>query len=1396
MEPLNKSEGCVKRGRFRLLLATLLLSMPMLAWAASAPSINNTHSTSTTDESTAQPFISPPVNISSTETNVSVILALDDAGKGSLANFGVFTDNGDGTYSFSGDPADANSALHAMVFTPAPNRVVPGTIETTTITITATDVNGSTPDSGTTIDTLSIDDAPALTGTTSNRNTTDKLATNLYAGFTVADVDQFGTQHVTVSIVQIRSTNGTLQLDSSGFTLSSLTPLTYTFEGTPTQATTGIRALSYRPTENIRPVGTNDITTFVVTVTDASGTDSSNSPFTNTVASLSINDPPVINGVSSTHQVLQTGRTNLPFAAAAITDLDVGDYTNEPNQHVSLQVSFAGMSGNGQWIPPAGLGFVSGSTYTLPVAKLSDATFALQHLAYQAQSFPISTTNTNTVTFTIVALDDHNGGATNTAAGVDIYTPYTPPGLSGTRSNQRVNDNASLALFSTVSIQSFNGGSFSVIINLSSDTNGSLINLSGFVRSGSNYVFTGSSEAATAAIRQLLFQPTNNRINGGTTDPTTFYITLVDGGVTSAPDSSTTVIVSPVNDAPVIQGISALVTITDTSTRNPFPTMSISDVDELGLQNLSVTVSIDNTNKGSFTTNSLAVSGFIANGVNYTRSGTPGQVTTAIRQLVFAPTHHLPSGATENTIFSVAVDDGQGGTAANSQTTIRVAALGGGPVFNLPSPQPLSLPLAAMLDPFSSSTVSDVQNLVLTVQVTNSIWGSFTSNSLAAGGFTNVSPGTYRVSGPDTNVTTYLQGLEFAPNTNLALGTVIVFNLNAVNQTGNATSTNLAITFRLNLRSLIVTKTSDYDPNDGSVTDAQKGGTLRKAIQDAGSNDHITFDIRSLSAGLPDYPATINLKKNLILNNNVVFDGPGADLLSISGDTDGDGIPDQQIFEVNAQVVINKLTFTKGHHPFSGGAIEVNPEGTLKLSYCAITDSSADVWGGGIDVNGGSLAMDHCLIRGNSTSASFGQGGGGLSLYSDQRCDLVNCTFAANQQLAPSGLGGGAVYAETIDSGVEFDVFVHSCTFHENFDAAGHGTSVRPNVFNTEIFLQNTIVADGHGKNLEMDQSGDVISLGGNISDDGTTSIFSMGGVPYDTTIFSQPPDFTNRVPNLLALADNHGPTFTYGLAFNSAAINTTVSNTSAALFYNTLATDQRSYWRTDGSPDIGAFERNASQRVIIEEILFADTNHQFIEFYVPRDSAPLNLDKFKVLLHGQLLHTFTNANLLPGEALVLFAHNAPNIAPTNVHSQIASSNLLMDVNADTITLLNPSNQVVHEVSYVGTFVSSDPNDAGFLTASNQSIVLSPPFQGCYLPYQRVVAHATGQTNVAGTSNPGFDPFDAPLGPGNAPPRAFDDFAATDAQTALPIIPVLNNDKDPDISDAIRVVGVGVTNVI
>jgi VCBS repeat-containing protein len=1388
---------CSFQQKVALLAFFCLCWLPGFVMAAgtNAPTISGTARTvSITDKVTATPFSSASVADADND-QVTVTITMSPAtGASFQAASGLTSSNNVYTIT-QRSTSSAQSILRNLTFDPVDNQIPIGSSQAFTFTVYVTDENGMTSSttSDTEVDVTPVNDAPTITGT-AGKTTNDKTSIAPFPGVTIADVDNGGAQTVTVKVFQDDLAKGTVQVNASGFTSSNGTN---TFTGTPSAATAAIHALTFQPAQNRKPVGETEVTTFTIIVSDSASPPLSDTD-TSTVTSTSVNDAPTVTGLTSTHQPVATGRSITPFANAIITDPDPNDTsTNVLGQSLTLIVQIQGSN-------PSGSLQEDGTTWSPYIASgvsATDATSRLRNLVYAAQSLPI--VGTNSVGFTVTVIDSSNAGSTNSITVADVYTPVALPGLTGTRSDQRVNDNSTIAPFSNVSIQSFNAGAFSVILQLDNDAKGELVNLGGFTKSTSStpnsYVFTGTSEAATAAIRQMLFQPTNNRINGSTNETTFFTIILVDGGQTNSPDSSTSVIVTPVNDVPTIQGISALATIADNDTKAPFLTVLITDADELGTQPVTASVRLDDNAKGAFSTNSLVASGFVSNAGNYTFTGSPANVTAAIKQLVFVPTpHRLPVGLTENTTFTVTVDDAHGGIVANSSTVIRVAALNGGPVVSVPSVQPVSLPIAPPVKPLGLVSIAAPQNVTVTLLLTNATWGSFNPTSLATNGFTNSATGTYVFGGSASNATVALGNIEFLPNTNLTVGTAIYFTINAQDTTGNSASGNLAITFRQNQRSIIVTRTTDYDPNDSSVPDSQKYGTLRKAVADAGSNDHITFDIRSSNPGLPDYPATIRLKNTLFLNKNVAVDGPGADLLTISGDTDGDGNADVQLFQVNAQVTFNRLTFTKGQHPFSGGSFEVNEGASLKLSYCSVTDSTAGVWGGGIDVNAGSIYLDHCLIKGNSTSASSGQGGGGISLYTDLECLIANTTFAGNQQLSGGALGGGALYVEDLDPGVELDVFIINCTFHENTDEAGHGTSIRPNVFNTVVQVQNTIFADGQGKNLEMDESGAIISLGGNISDDSTSSIFSAGGAPVATTILDQSSDFTNSVPSLLTLTNYGGPTLTYALGQTNAAIANAVSNTLSSVF-DVMGTDQRGFVR-DSSPDIGAFELNASKRVIIEEIQFApappNTNDEFIEFYIPRDSTALDLAGYQVYVGGALRHTFASQNLNPGEALVLFSKDAVNTSvPTGVYKQVAANNLLLDNQTGTVTLRNPSNQTVLEISYVGSFTSSDPNDPGFLTATNQSLVLSPQFRGVYLPYQRVVQKEGGRIPGASEfANPGYDAGGNPLAIGNAPPKAFDDVAVTDAASILSAIPVLANDFDPDKVDAIRVVGVGITN--
>jgi hypothetical protein len=263
------------------------------------------------------------------------------------------------------------------------------------------------------------------------------------------------------------------------------------------------------------------------------------------------------------------------------------------------------------------------------------------------------------------------------------------------------------------------------------------------------------------------------------------------------------------------------------------------------------------------------------------------------------------------------------------------------------------------------------------------------------------------------------------------------------------------------------------------------------------------------------------LDKNLgplELTRNVTFKGPGADMLGISGDSDGNLKPDVQLFRVLASVVMEGLTLTRGGAG-TGGAVYVGPSGQLTMRYCAVTECRATQWGGGIDVDQGSLSMDHCFLRQNAVDVALGLGGGAVSLFTDKACSFVNTTFSANQQPAANGFGGGALYIENFTPRLELSVTVTHCTFAENRDAANAGTSIHANVFGTSVQAKNSIFADGQDQNLEVAGAGRIVSLGGNVSDDSTRTILTQGGQPKLITLLDHPADQTEAASSSLRSA-------------------------------------------------------------------------------------------------------------------------------------------------------------------------------------------------------------------------------------------------------------------------------------
>src|SRR6056297_1954929 len=315
-----------------------------------------------------------------------------------------------------------------------------------------------------------------------------------------------------------------------------------------------------------------------------------------------------------------------------------------------------------------------------------------------------------------------------------------------------------------------------------------------------------------------------------------------------------------------------------------------------------------------------------------------------------------------------------------------------------------------------------------------------------------------------------------------------------------------------------VTTTSD---------DVSDSGSLRYAIHNATSQDVITFDL--------EYPAIITLSEQLSIDKGLKIQGPGEDLLAVSGggkcrvfyveSTDelvdisgiaivsGDAGSDSGgggICNLSDNFTITSCTFSSNRASAGGGMFNYGSDPTV-TNCTFLSNNSADV-GGGMYNQGSSPTMTNCTFSENS--AVFG--GGGM-FNKNSSPTVTNCTFDSNN----SGWQGGGMYNE------ESSPEVINCIFWNN-----PGGEIDNSETNSGFPTLRYCVI----------QSNDV--------GEGTISN-----------------DIISADPLLQDLAENGGSTWTCALGEGSSAIDagTTIAD---------ISTDQRGVDRPQGTSfDIGAYE-------------------------------------------------------------------------------------------------------------------------------------------------------------------------------------------------------------------------------
>jgi hypothetical protein len=256
-------------------------------------------------------------------------------------------------------------------------------------------------------------------------------------------------------------------------------------------------------------------------------------------------------------------------------------------------------------------------------------------------------------------------------------------------------------------------------------------------------------------------------------------------------------------------------------------------------------------------------------------------------------------------------------------------------------------------------------------------------------------------------------------------------------------------------------------------------GSLRDAIKHAGNGDTIVFD-PSLNG------QTITLTSDqLEINKSLEIEGPGASLLSISGNDAN------RVFDISGglNVSIDGLTISHGlgkgdvqgsNDGAAGGGAILNGGSTVNLANDIFADNQSLNHGGAIS-NGPSsvLTVVNSTFMANravgKVGAAYVEGG---AIWNTDNEDnqktsgvgatavVIGCTFVGNQALGADGgsirsnalseTNGGAIHSEGLDY-----LTVENSSFIRNQAIAGNGgTGTGANIFTVDVATGGAIAND------------------------------------------------------------------------------------------------------------------------------------------------------------------------------------------------------------------------------------------------------------------------------------------------------------------------------------------------
>lgn len=575
-----------------------------------------------------------------------------------------------------------------------------------------------------------------------------------------------------------------------------------------------------------------------------------------------------------------------------------------------------------------------------------------------------------------------------------------------------------------------------------------------------------------------------------------------------------------------------------------------------------------------------------------------------------------------------------------------------------------------------------------------------------------------------------------------------------------------------------VTNTND----DGS-------GSLREALNEIADGGTIDF--------APGAKGTVTLSAPLAINKRVTIDGPGTNLLTLSGNNQ------HRVFNVEpgGEVGVSQLSFSNGNDGSDGGAI-LN-SGKLTLTNCSVSKSNAGGRGGAIfNSASGTLNLDRSTISANSA----GQGGG---VYNAGTANVSACNVSAN--IAPNVGGGifngtgtlnlvnstvsgnlaGARGGGVANEGGTLSITASTVSGNQtNLPGSGGGIS---NGSGT-LSLRSSIVAANFSGVENNDLFGTFNSQG-----------FNLVGVVGAGVVLNPPQNGGDQVgtldqpldARLGSLQNNGGPTDTRALQPNSPALD-------AGDVALSTSNDQRGVRRNlDQGVDIGAFENRGSVAGIVllreantplEAVTLTlsgdSTNGEHIIRTAQTGPAVGNVnytfmdvpDGRYTITPQELRFTFEPRSLdidLPGAQIQSFFGARLACPTSNISGRIVGPNG-EGLAGVTLTLSGPKTVVLTTPGAFDCPVGSDPGSFCFgNVTSGTGYTVTPTTNGVVF---KVVEESTGGT-ASGNGRGGADIPDLGGtcgGPGFVQGMDFDMDAAIPTPTPTPSDDFTTDTTDPN----------------